>query len=125
LSREKSAKLVLEAVEFESSSCPVFVLGDLNSSVEEKAYGLFSSRMHDLRSTSSAQFGHLYTFTGFDGKKSDLSRIDHIFGSKTGWKGGVYSVGENLFDDGIYLSDHRPVIADVLVGKKLKPEEEN
>jgi endonuclease/exonuclease/phosphatase family metal-dependent hydrolase len=123
LARENSAKLILEAVDFEasSSSCPVFLLGDLNSPATETAYKLLSSHMHDLRDTASTHYGHYNTFTGFDGKKSDLSRIDHIFGSRVGWKGGVYSVVENLFEDGIYLSDHRPVIADVVVGKELSP----
>ena len=123
MSRENSAKLILEAVDFESasSSCPVFLLGDINSPTTEKAYTILSSHMHDLRTTATGHYGHYNTFTGFDGKKSDLSRIDHIFGIDVGWAGGVFCVEENLFEDGIYLSDHRAVIADVIVGKDLKP----
>ena len=77
--------------------------------------------MHDLRKTSTMTYGHVNTFTGFEGRKEDLSRIDHIFGSHTkGWAGGVYGVEENRFEDGLWLSDHRLVIADVTLGKHLK-----
>jgi endonuclease/exonuclease/phosphatase family metal-dependent hydrolase len=108
----------MEAVDFEvtSSSCPVFLLGDLNSPESDAAYRNISSRMLDLRNTSSATFGHFNTFSGFDGKESDLSRIDYIFGTHKGWKGGVYAVEENHYEDGKYLSDHRLVIADVTLG---------
>jgi endonuclease/exonuclease/phosphatase family metal-dependent hydrolase len=113
-------------VDFEiASNVPVFLLGDLNSPINESAYTLISSHMYDLRNISTAQYGHYNTFTGFDGKKEDLSRIDHIFGSKSvGWKAGVFCVEENFFDDEVYLSDHRPVVADVIVGKELKPGKE-
>src|SRR5271170_1356994 len=51
LAREKAAALIVEAVDFvlKSSSCPVFLLGDLNSPVEEAAYRTIAARMHDLR----------------------------------------------------------------------------
>jgi hypothetical protein len=78
--------------------------------------------LHDLRNTSTALYGHYNTFTGFEGKKGDLSRIDYIFGTRTGgWRGGVYGVEENRFEDGVWLSDHRMVVADVEVGRELKP----
>jgi endonuclease/exonuclease/phosphatase family metal-dependent hydrolase len=123
MAREKAATLIMEAVDFEldSSSSPVFLLGDLNSSASDTAYRTISSRMLDLRQTSTATFGHVNTFTGFDGNSSDLSRIDYIFGTHTGWKGGVYAVEENHFEDGKWLSDHRLVVADVSLGSTLKP----
>lgn len=117
--------MIIEAADFEhsSSSRPVFLLGDLNSRVEEDAYKTISARMYDLRKTSTATYGHVNTFTGFDGRKGDLSRIDHIFGSHgRGWTGGVYAVEENRFEDERWLSDHRLVIADVVLGRDLKPE---
>jgi endonuclease/exonuclease/phosphatase family metal-dependent hydrolase len=124
VAREKSAALILEAVDFElgSSSCPVFLLGDLNSLATDTAYRTIAARMHDLRQTSTKIYGHYNTFTGFEGKKGDLSRIDHIFGSTgSGWKTGIYAVEENHFEDGKWLSDHRLVVADVFIGKDLKP----
>jgi endonuclease/exonuclease/phosphatase family metal-dependent hydrolase len=126
VARDKAAKLILEAVDFEfsSSTCPVFLLGDLNSPENDNAYRTISPRMHDLRGICTSTFGHHNTFTGFDGKKGDLSRIDHIFGTRgDGWDGGIYTVEENHFEDEIWLSDHRLVMADVFLGKDLKPGE--
>jgi len=123
IAREKGAALIVEAVDFElkSSSCPVFLLGDLNSPVEDAAYRTIAARMHDLRDYCTETYGHYNTFTGFEGRKNDLSRIDHIFGSVTnGWKAGVFCVEENHFEDEIWLSDHRLVMADVSIGKDLK-----
>jgi endonuclease/exonuclease/phosphatase family metal-dependent hydrolase len=124
VAREKSASLILEAVDFEldSSSCPVFLLGDLNSPETDPAYKGIASQMFDLRQMCPTSYGHYNTFTGFEGKKDDLSRIDHIFGTVCeGWKGAVYAVEENHFEDGKWLSDHRMVMADVFIGKGLKP----
>ena len=115
--------MIVEAVQFELKfgSCPVFLLGDLNSPLEEAAYRTIAARMHDLRDYCTTTYGHYNTFTGFEGRKSDLSRIDHIFGSAAdGWRAGVFSVEENHFEDEIWLSDHRLVMADVFIGKDLK-----
>jgi len=104
----------------------VFLLGDLNSPVNEAAYKAIATRMYDLRMTCTATFGHYNTFTGFEGREGDLSRIDYIFGTpREGWEGGLYAVEENYFEDKKWLSDHRLVIADVLVGKGLKPKKQN
>jgi endonuclease/exonuclease/phosphatase family metal-dependent hydrolase len=115
--------LIVEAVDFElkSSPCPVFLLGDLNSPVEDTAYRTIAARMRDLRDYCTATYGYYNTWTGFEGKKSELSRIDHIFGTVAdGWEAGVFSVEENHFEDELWLSDHRLVMADVSIGKELK-----
>lgn len=61
--------------------------------------------------------GHYATFTGFQesvGVSDEFSRIDYIMaGSNGGWKALNYRVGIGLSDDGVYHSDHRPVVADV------------
>lgn len=62
------------------------------------------------------QFGHYATFTGFDpyGDTTDMKRIDFIMGgSNGGWISETYGVEESLSDDGLWLSDHRPVHATV------------
>ena len=45
--------------------------------------------------------------------------------TQKGWESGIYAVEENHFKDNKWLSDHRLVIADVLVGKGLKPKKHN
>jgi endonuclease/exonuclease/phosphatase family metal-dependent hydrolase len=117
--------LILHEIEKElkESSAPVFLLGDLNSLQSDLAYKTIAAGMFDLRETCTETYGHYNTFTGFYGNKRDLSRIDHIFGSKEGgWRGGIYAVEENHFDDGLWLSDHRLVIADVTIKKGLETE---
>jgi hypothetical protein len=66
--------------------------------------------MLDLRQTTTATFGDVNPFTSFDGKSSNLSRIDYIFGTHTGWKGGVYAVEENHFEDGMWLRDQITIL---------------
>jgi len=57
------------------------------------------------------------TFTGFDAKDtSEYSHIDFIFGgSNGGWNITSHRVENVLTDDGVFASDHRPVIADILL----------
>lgn len=63
--------------------------------------------------------GNYATFTDFQldvGNSSEFDRIDYIMaGSNGGWKALQYRVGGSLGDDGVYHSDHRPVIADVQI----------
>ena len=63
MAREKSATLILEAVDFEldSSSAPVFLLGDLNSPETGIAYQSIAGRMHDLREICPTKYGHYNT----------------------------------------------------------------
>lgn len=96
--------------------------------------------MVDLKTVAPKEqiSGNFATFTGFDtpGNTPDLKRIDFIMaGSNGGWQVllntcfiyfflsliptyrevGKYKVVENLYDDGLYLSDHRPVVAEITV----------
>jgi endonuclease/exonuclease/phosphatase family metal-dependent hydrolase len=117
VARKKSAELILFEIQKERALypfIPIFLLGDLNSPETDDAYQILGAGMSDLREINSAKWGHTNTFTGFDGR--DLKRIDYIFGSLGGgWRVGGYGVEENRFDDGVWLSDHRLVVADVLV----------
>ncbi|AOA61408.1 Putative endonuclease/Exonuclease/Phosphatase [Komagataella phaffii] len=71
------------------------------------------------------RFGHLSTFTGFSkiGDTSKFSRIDFQFGAtweedgKTnhGWKALKYKVDEIFYDNEYPLSDHRPVVTELLL----------
>ncbi|KAG7887464.1 hypothetical protein KL907_003821 [Ogataea polymorpha] len=133
------------AYEQETKKVPVFLVGDFNSQVSGEtsgAYKITTGRLefptNRLNSTFVARYNHsssgfefldlieatpvenrlgnLATFTGFKNNVDSFSRIDFQFGSNTGnWEAVRYKVGENWYDDSYYLSDHRPVISDVVL----------
>ncbi|KAI9242857.1 MAG: endonuclease/exonuclease/phosphatase [Podila humilis] len=97
---------------------PIFLAGDFNSTPDEEAYLLLateSSPLLDLRTTvgKSDLYGHENTFTGFESRPVDQKRIDFLFLSKDCWHVQGYGVLETKFEDGVYSSDHRPVVGDV------------
>ncbi|KAF8295421.1 mannose-6-phosphatase [Clavulina sp. PMI_390] len=71
-------------------------------------------RLLDIKAETPRQFtsGHYATFTGFVSptNTSNFTRIDFIFGgSNKGWIARSYRVENSLTDDGLWMSDHRPV----------------
>ncbi|KAB5592956.1 hypothetical protein CTheo_3591 [Ceratobasidium theobromae] len=76
-------------------------------------------KMLDTRGIIPRQkvFGHFATYTGFSnlGYTGPYGRIDFVFGaSHVKWESTAYKADEALYDDGVYLSDHRPVTVDLL-----------
>jgi len=77
-------------------------------------------KMLDLMGQTPRQYvsGNYATYTGFSHVKnaSQFQRIDFIMGgSNGGWKAQSFRVGQSLYDDGMYESDHRPVFADIII----------
>jgi endonuclease/exonuclease/phosphatase family metal-dependent hydrolase len=119
---------------------PVFLSGDFNSFPDQEAYRAMeaSDLMCDLRNyvESKNQYGDTITFTGFQPEKDkeEQGRIDFIWlgpkdkveaniAPKTqlsthnvskdqglGWKVDGYAVLPNVYEDGVYSSDHRCVV---------------
>jgi len=131
VSRKESAK-ILRVIAQQYSECgmrPVVLTGDLNSEVDgDDAYRTLTAdsedgmTMIDTRGQCSYDYGNYNTFTGFEGKVEDLARLDHVFISSARdlidkWAIGAYAVQSNLFEDGVYLSDHRAVVVDADYGK--------
>ena len=117
---------------------PVFLAGDFNSFPDQEAYLLMkeSGYVDDLREyvEPEQRYNDSNTFTGFEPEKDkdEQGRIDFIWlGPKDGvrtskkkdelpddlrdasWAVDGYAVLPNVFDDGLYLSDHRCVVGDV------------
>ena len=118
-----------------------FLAGDFNSFPTQEAYRMMmmSELVIDVHDTipMEARYGDEVTFTGFqpdtDVYKDEIGRIDFVFvGPKAKdeaegrqvtkkhevfdrWKIQGYSVLPNVFDDGVFCSDHRCVVADVVV----------
>ena len=142
-SRWQAAKIILQQVALFSENekgqetLPVFLAGDFNSEPDGKAYMLITgdgSPMCDIQSRvpEDQRYGNLNTFTGFENDQGLLSRIDFLFVNLTDmdnygehgaprrthvnrWLVEHYGVLENRFEDGVFTSDHRAVIGDVLL----------
>ena len=130
----------------------VFLAGDFNSLPDQEAYLAMqgSDLMCDLRDYVDPpnRYGDLITFTGFapDQSKDEQGRIDfiwlgpkqevsgrHCLHDETDAKSNVipgdprwrvegYAVLPNVFEDGVYSSDHRCVVGDVSLYTPWSPK---
>ena len=129
ISRTESAKILVKECQARRKKFDVDAAvlgGDLNSETNGDAYPVIAnfeeSRVVDVRilATGEDVYGEENTFTGFDGHGDgeNLKRIDFLFmGTKKENDSGVpaYAVLPNRFEDGVYLSDHRAVVADFII----------
>lgn len=121
-SREESAKLILRLIDSVGKAkepAAVLLSGDFNSHPDGAAYQVMTadeSSMEDVcfKIPEKRRYGNEYTFTSFGFVDKKLTRIDFIF-SRKGDKLNhcTYAVLSNLFDTGVYSSDHRAVVADL------------
>lgn len=125
--RRESAKLITKWIrkwvhtDSKHGNLPVVLSGDFNSTIAGEAYKELTSElsaMTDVRvkTPERRKYGHCNTYTGFNDEEAQ--RIDFIL---TGplktvqWDFEGYAVLENRFEDGIFSSDHRAVVADVAI----------
>ena len=121
-----------------------FLAGDLNSETDGEAYLVLNeenSGLQDLKRQVMSKregricYGNENTFTGFnEDEKAKVIDFIHLgtkshtaAGSQDGaasvnkpdqespWQAVEYAVLSNRFDDGVYLSDHRAVVGDVIL----------
>lgn len=123
VARAESAKLILQFVsewrKLEGADKPLAVLlaGDFNSTPDDEGYKTMTAPgtgMLDTRDLvdPGRRYGNDLTFTGFGHDKP--TRIDFLFvSSELAVDITEYGVPANKFDDGVYFSDHRPVVADL------------
>jgi len=127
VSRTESAKLILKVISDVThngtttapDSLPVFLGGDLNSEPAGSAFQILNGKDSSLQAVKDLapwKYGHQKTFTGFQDSDAK-TELDHVFiNRKAGmWDVTGFAVLENKFDDGIYNSDHRAVIGDVVL----------
>ena len=126
-SRRESAKIILQSIRKYtrlSTFSTVLLGGDFNSppdGPDGEAYQIMTapeSIMEDIsvRVPKIKRHGNEMTFTSFGYVDNKPSRIDFIFcrkGDPVTYR--TYAVLSNRFDDGVYLSDHRACVADVLL----------
>lgn len=103
---------------------PLFLGGDFNSTPEDKAYAIMTGPGSGMRDISDlvpddAKYGNpdtTYTSFGEPGERKGC--IDFLFVQEprdVNLRFETFSILSNRFDDGVYLSDHRPVVADLEV----------
>lgn len=102
----------------------VFVAGDMNSEEHQEAYVAFTTE--GLKGESelvdaaklvpvAEHHGNRITWTGFGSEVEEPAVLDYVF-LGGGWTVDGYAVLANGFDDGVLISDHRPVVVDVRLG---------
>ncbi|KAF8846489.1 endonuclease/exonuclease/phosphatase [Acephala macrosclerotiorum] len=127
IARAESAKLILRLVqEYQwfygeaRGARNVVLTGDFNSRQRDEAYKIMTgsdSGMLDVRTCipEDRRYGHAKTFTFFGGLGGMAHQvIDFIFCNSAGhFSVKTFGVLENVFDDGVYLSDHRALVCDL------------
>jgi len=106
--------------EFDDASA-ILLAGDFNSPPDDGAYQIMTSPdsiMEDIgiQVPREKRYGNEMTFTSFGYVDNVPSRIDFIFsrkGDKLRYE--TYAVLSNCFDDGVFSSDHRACVTDLLL----------
>jgi len=123
--RERSAEILSRlAWAISEDTTPVFIAGDFNSTPDEEPYKLMtkpksSTRMVDSsglapENRENGTVNNEVTYTSFGQPGEDRKRIDYVFAKQTpGLKIDGYQVVSNLSEDGILVSDHKPVVVDM------------
>lgn len=123
ISRQQSAEIITNEINARKGNGThgpvVYLTGDFNSEPQQEAYQYMTrdvSPVYDEKTAIAAdqQYGGRNgTYTGFS-SETETTQLDYIFLQKTDrWTPKTYAVLANVFDEGIYYSDHRAVVADV------------
>lgn len=110
VARKESVKLIANKTRTYNSDIS-FITGDFNSEPKEEAYQTLSKVFKDSRLYNDNKYGFENTFTGFD-KKSRNKVIDYVFFDPRLESIQGFAVLDNHFD-GIYSSDHRPLVVEI------------
>lgn len=129
--REESARLILELTDQwvgevtaydgrRAAKPPVFLGGDFNSTPRDRAYRTMTARgtgMTDLATLfpePEQRYGNELTYSSFGEPGEVPKRIDFLFVKDVSDITFLtFGVLANRFDDGVFLSDHRAVVADM------------
>ena len=110
--RRGSAQLLVDSVAVWALKSRVMLIGDFNADPDSAPYQIISGEMLDARVVADRRHGPDETFFGFLVADTTGRSIDHIFVDH-----GTDVYGTAVLTDhykGRYLSDHLPVVADVV-----------
>jgi endonuclease/exonuclease/phosphatase family metal-dependent hydrolase len=114
LARSESAKLLLHQAKTLYPGLPLIVMGDFNVDQHDESYALLhqSGVVEDAFHKATFVYAPTGTFTGFDVKRHNDLRIDHIFVSKH-FQVKRYGILTDTYGGGLLPSDHYPVWIEV------------
>ncbi|KAI9929361.1 hypothetical protein ASPWEDRAFT_41412 [Aspergillus wentii DTO 134E9] len=128
-SRFKGAHLILKWVdewlkESKGEIAGLFLAGDFNTESQDQsdAYGVLTApnALSDSKAhvDESHQYGNKNSWTDFNDDPNEDALYDYILVGPvtdewTPWNVETYAILPNKFDDGVFSSDHRPVVVDV------------
>ncbi|KAJ4302093.1 hypothetical protein N0V88_002229 [Collariella sp. IMI 366227] len=129
VAREQSARLLIslartwpEQPSHRVAPSPVFLGGDFNSTPTGRAYNILVepgsgiTDISDLAAEEGKYGNREVTYTTFGDGSEEPKRIDFLFvRNPERFRFLTFSILPNVFDDKVFLSDHRPVVADVEV----------
>ena len=119
VARKESGKLMEKKIKEIAGSIPVICTGDFNSTPETEQIKTLSAFLCDsYQITELPPYGPVGTFNGFNFTASRSERIDYIFVSSCI---GVKRYGVLVdFKEGLYPSDHYPVVSELVLGDVVK-----
>jgi endonuclease/exonuclease/phosphatase family metal-dependent hydrolase len=123
--RQRAADAIVK-ITGNDSDIPAILAGDFNSEPFQEAYQTITKLgpLVDIyyQISEKERYGNDNTYTGFGFENEPAKRIDYIFAnfpqldpSKSAWKATGYGVLTSRWDDGIFNSDHRAVVADLVL----------
>jgi len=117
--REEGIKLLKERLATLANRYPIILMGDMNSSEADSAVyqpALHNTfELHDTYSTAKQREGVDYSFHGFGKRAMDKrKRVDFIFVSDS-IDVNTFNIPQEEQQQGIYLSDHCPVISNITI----------
>ncbi|KAL0466997.1 Endonuclease/exonuclease/phosphatase [Neurospora intermedia] len=127
IAREESSKLILMLASewrrtYRDSYPPLVLGGDLNSTPTDQAYKTLTSSDSGLQDTSAVfpdelKYGNRdITYTSFGEPDEESKTIDFLFVQRPPTlRLRLFGILPNKFDDGVFLSDHRPIFVDMEV----------
>jgi len=128
IAKQKSADLLVNLARDFNKNHTVFLAGDFNSRPDSDVCKTLTRFLTDMREEvpEVERYGNMeVTYTSFGEPDEEPGRIDYLFQvRKKGVEGGsgdargrvrnlTYGILSNRFDDGVFLSDHRAVVADL------------
>ena len=119
LAREEGIKLLKERLASLASKYPIILMGDMNSSEADSAVyqpALHNNfELHDTYYVARQREGVDYSFHGFGKRAMDMrKRVDFIFVSDS-IVVNTFNIPKEEQQQGIYLSDHCPVISNITI----------